>query len=360
MAATVKSFFKKNWLVLATMAITIGILTYFLITTDGIAAFGKIAKTLQIPWFLLMLAAVVGMWAMEGVSLHVIARRIYADRPLRYFLVVGMIGLLYGALTPFSTGGQPMQIYYMKKMGMDTGKAGAIIAVKTLVYQVVVVIFALVMVFWKLPYFQEQVSDFAFITIIGLATNLVFVVAVLFFAANQKATDKIMRGIIKLLHKMKLCKKPEERYQKIHDEFSLFYDSTRLMGRSLSVYLYTALFTIAQLLCTFFVPYLIYRSFNFHTAFPITMVAAQSFVTMVSAFVPLPGASGGAEGSFALYFQNFFLNDTLVPAIFVWRIATYYLTIAVGAVVAWVGGKFSPRKLSPSKAILKIQAAQSE
>ncbi len=30
-----------------------------------------------------------------------IARRIYADWPLRYSLVVGMIGLLYGALTPF-------------------------------------------------------------------------------------------------------------------------------------------------------------------------------------------------------------------------------------------------------------------
>lgn len=354
MAGKVTSFFKKNWLVLITMAFTISILTYFLITTDGIAAFGKIAKTLQVPWFLLMLAAVVGMWAMEGVSLHIIARRIYADWPLRYSLVVGMIGLLYGALTPFSTGGQPMQIYYMRKMGMDTGKAGAIVAVKTLVYQVVVVIFALVMVFWKLPYFQEQVSNFAFITIIGLATNLLFVVAVLFFAANQKATDKIMHGILNLLHKIRLCKKPEERYQKIHDEFSLFYDSTRLMGRSFLVYFCTALFTLAQLFCTFIVPYLIYRSFHFQGASPVTMVAAQSFVTMVSAFVPLPGASGGAEGSFALYFQHFFLNDTLVPAIFVWRIATYYLTILVGAVVAWIGGKFSPRTLHPSRAMQRM------
>ena len=107
MAATVKSFFKKNWLVLATMAITIGILTYFLITTDGIAAFGKIAKTLQVPWFLLMLAAVIGMWVLEGVSLHVIARRIYADWPLRYSLVVGMIGLLYGALILFPQAVSP-------------------------------------------------------------------------------------------------------------------------------------------------------------------------------------------------------------------------------------------------------------
>lgn len=363
---TVKSFFKKNWLVMATMALSIGILTYFLITTDGIAAFASISNRLQVPWLLLMFLAMVGMWAMEGLSLHVIARRIYADWPLRYSLVVGMIGLLYGALTPFSTGGQPMQIYYMRKMGMDTGKAGAIVAVKTLVYQVVVVVFALIMVFWKLPYFQQQVSDFAFITIIGLVTNLVFVAAVFFFAVNQKATNKIIRGIVTLLHKIHLCKKPDEQYQKFHDEFALFYDSTRLMGRSFMVYIYTALFTVAQLLCTFLVPYLIYRSFSFSGESPVTMVAAQSFVTMVSAFVPLPGASGGAEASFALYFQNFFGSilgadgksyPTLVPAIFVWRIATYYMTIAVGAIVAFIGNRFSPCTLHPSKAMIRMKQA---
>lgn len=353
----IAKFLKKNWLVLATMALSIGILTYFLITTNGIAAFAEIASTLRFRWLWLLAAAMIGMWAMEGLSLHVIARRIYADWPLRYSLVVGMIGLLYGALTPFSTGGQPMQIYYMRKMGMDTGKAGAIVAVKTLVYQVVVVAFALVMVFWKLPYFQREVSNFAFITIIGLVTNLVFVIAVLFFAANQKATNKIIRWVIHLLHKIHLCKNPEERYQKFHDEFSLFYDSTRLMGRSFMVYVYTALFTVAQIFCTCIVPYFIYRSFNFSGDSPITMVAAQSFVTMVSAFVPLPGASGGAEGSFALYFQNFFRNNTLVPAIFVWRITTYYMTIAVGAVVTFFGNRFSPRTLHPSKAMLRMKQA---
>ena len=359
MGAKIKKFLWKNWLLIVTLALTIGILTYFLITTDGIAAFGQIADTLQVHWIFLMLAAVVGMWALEGICLHIITKRIYADWPLRYSLVVGMIGLLYGALTPFSTGGQPMQIFYMRKMGMDTGKAGAIIAVKTVVYQVVMVVFALVMVFWKLPYFQESVSNFAFIIIIGLVTNLVFVVAVLFFAINQKLTDKGLRAVIKFLHKIRLCKRPEERYEKLHKEFGIFYESTRLMGKAWRIYFYTVLFTIVQVFFTCVVPYCIYRSFNFHTESATTMIAAQSFVTMVSAFVPLPGASGGAEGSFALYFGKFFLNNTLVPAIFIWRIATYYMTILVGGIVYWFGNRFRPRKLTPSKAMLQMTAAKS-
>lgn len=351
----VARFLKKNWLVIATMSLSIGILTYFLIATDGIPALINIADKLRLRWLWVVLAAMVGMWSMEGLSLHVIARRIYADWPLRYSLVVGMIGLLYGALTPFSTGGQPMQIYYMRKMGMDTGKAGAIVAVKTLVYQVVMVVFALVMILWKLPYFQTM-NGFAFITVIGLAANLIFVVAVILFAANQKLTNKIIRGIVNLLHKIHLCKNPDEKYQKFHDEFALFYDSTRLMGRSFMVYVYTALFTVAQVFCTCIVPYLIYRSFNFSEASPATMVAAQSFVTMVSAFIPLPGATGGAEGSFALYFRDFF-SDLLVPAMIIWRVATYYMTIAIGAIVAFIGNRFAPCTLHPSKAMIHMKQA---
>jgi len=59
---------------------------------------------------------------------------------------------------------------------------------------------------------------------------------------------------------------------------------------------------------------------------------------MVSAFVPLPGGSGGAEGSFVLFFAPFFPDDLLV-ALLLWRIVTYYLGMVVGALVMTVSRK---------------------
>ena len=59
---------------------------------------------------------------------------------------------------------------------------------------------------------------------------------------------------------------------------------------------------------------------------------------MVSAFVPLPGASGGAEGSFLMFFRTFF-QDTITPAILLWRLITYYLNILLGAIFSSWGGK---------------------
>lgn len=331
MEFSLKQIFKKNWLAIVTMAITIAILVYFLVTTDGINAMREIGDELRIPWFVLMVLAVIANWALEGFAIHYISRRIYPKWPLKNSLIIGMLGLLYGALTPFASGGQPMQVYYMKKMGMDTGKAAAVITIKTMVYQVVMVIFALIMVAWKLPFFRAQhISNFWFITLIGLAANLIFISSVFFFSFNQKLTSKIVSGIITLLSKIHLCKNPEERKESILGGFRMYFESTRLVGKSIKMYILVGLMQLAQILVVCVVPYCIYRSFNFSGDSLMTMIASQSFVTMVSAFVPLPGASGGAEGSFYIYFQMFFTGNTIVPAIFIWRIMTYYLTIFVG------------------------------
>lgn len=356
MEFSLKQLFKKNWLAIVTTAVTVAILVYFLITTDGINAMKNVADELQVPWLVLMCFAVIANWALEGLALHYISRRIYPNWRLKNSIVIGMVGLLYGALTPFSSGGQPMQVYYMNKMGMDTGKAAAIITVKTMVYQVVMVIFAVAMVVWKLPFFQQQnISNFWFITLIGLAANLLFISAVFFFSFNRKLTNKIVSGIITLLHKMHLCKNPEERKEKLLGAFNVYFESTQLVGKSIKMYLIVGVMQVAQIFVTCVVPYCIYRSFNFSGDSLMTMIAAQSFVTMVSAFVPLPGASGGAEGSFYIYFQMFFKNNTLVPAIFIWRIMSYYLTIFVGCFFAVFGKRIKDQDLLEAPCPANVQ-----
>jgi uncharacterized protein (TIRG00374 family) len=52
---------------------------------------------------------------------------------------------------------------------------------------------------------------------------------------------------------------------------------------------------------------------------------------MITSFVPVPGASGAAEGGFYLFFKNFFSPSTLAGAVIMWRIMTYYMNIFIGA-----------------------------
>lgn len=338
MAGSLKKGIRKNLFVILTLLLSAGILLYFLFTTDGIVALGEIILKLRPEWLFLSVAGAVLCWISEGFVLNLLCVHLYPEWSFGRSFCVGMIGFLYSAVTPFSTGGQPMQIYSMRKLGMDTGKAGSIIAVKTLTYQVVMVLYSLVLVAMKLHFFQTSVSNFSFVTIIGLISNSTFITLVALFMISETATDKVVTGVIRFLHKMKLCRHPQERYEKIHSQLEIFHGASKLMGRSVRLYAVVTAFTVVQITLNSLIPYFIYRSFNIGSASATTMVAAQVFVAMVSAFVPLPGASGGAEGSFYLFFGMFF-KTAIIPAILLWRIITYYFNILFGGVFAYVAQK---------------------
>ena len=61
----------------------------------------------------------------------------------------------------------------------------------------------------------------------------------------------------------------------------------------------------------------------------VSMICAQSFVTMSSSLVPIPGASGAAEGASSIFFSPFFDETTIKSAIALSRFITYYFTILI-------------------------------
>jgi uncharacterized protein (TIRG00374 family) len=94
--------------------------------------------------------------------------------------------------------------------------------------------------------------------------------------------------------------------------------------------------TLIQITIASLISYFVYRSFSLHEISAFTMVAADTFVTMVAAFIPLPGSSGGAEGSFYLFFREFF-GASIIPAITLWRFSTYYINIFLGCILVYIG-----------------------
>ncbi|MEG0664334.1 MAG: lysylphosphatidylglycerol synthase domain-containing protein, partial [Clostridia bacterium] len=55
-----------------------------------------------------------------------------------------------------------------------------------------------------------------------------------------------------------------------------------------------------------------------------------TFLMMIMAFIPTPGAGGAAEGGFFVIFKTFFAVNEIKMAILFWRIYTFYLPILVG------------------------------
>lgn len=181
---------KKNLFGIITAVLSAGVLLGFLFSADGIASLARISQNMRYEWLLVALAMAVAAWFLEGIVLNIFCKVIYQQWKFRYSFCIGMEGILYSALTPFSTGGQPMQIYSMRRLGMDTGAASSIIAMKTVVYQIILVLYSLVMVVWMLPFFQTNVSNFSFLTVVGLLCNSTFIILIIYFVSASEQQIK--------------------------------------------------------------------------------------------------------------------------------------------------------------------------
>jgi uncharacterized protein (TIRG00374 family) len=334
MKKTVRSWIGKNLFAAVTILLSAAMLTVFLRTEKGLRNFRHAFTQLRPVWLIWIAVGVLAGWFLESYVLHLFCRHLNGKWTFGRSFYIGMTGLFYSAVTPFSMG-EPMEVYNMTKMGMDTGAATSIVAVKSLVHHAVTFVYSLLLVLFELSYFQTRVSNFSFVTVFGLLTNSIFIAAVIMFMVNERLTDSVLRGIVKLLDKIKLHRLSQKFYRKVREQLLIFHDSSKKMGKSLALYAAAVSLTLVQITIASLISYFVYRSFNLKGESVFIMVAADTFVTMVASFVPSPGSTGGAEGGFYLFFHDFF-GESIVPAITLWRLATYFANILFGGAVVFM------------------------
>ena len=322
--------FRKHWMVILGLVLSIATICAFFWGTDGVSKLREIYRQLRYEWLVIALALMALQWLFDAAGLHLLVTRHSPAHRFADSFIATMVGVLYSAITPSATGGQPMQVLTLRKQGVETGTATSVIVLKTVLYQIAITLCALLMVIWELPFFQQNVSKFSFIVLFALLISVAFIVGLIFFMVNQSFTRKAGHGIVNLLGKMRLCRDPQKLHDKLDAQFEQFFVSTGALAGSWKRCVATLLLTLCQLISFFLVPYCVYRSFGLSGQPMIQLFAAATFVYLASMFVPVPGASGGAEGSFYLFFDPFFPDGRIATAMLIWRLITYYGSIIIG------------------------------
>ncbi|WP_052446898.1 lysylphosphatidylglycerol synthase transmembrane domain-containing protein [Candidatus Soleaferrea massiliensis] len=323
---------KSNILNFVVCGLALIALLVYMICVDGLDNLLKVAGMIQPLWILLGLLCMVIYWALEAGILHMFIGKL--DRKVKFgeTLRVSMIGQLFNCVTPFASGGQPIQAYYLTKYGMNLGGAITALLSKFIVYQSVLTLFSAVVLIFKFNSFNSEISGFKFLTLIGFIVNLAVILFLISIAFFEKTLKKASRGIVRFLGKIHILKNPDKTIKHIFKDIEEFHDGMKFMGRNVKTLVFSALLSLVQLTVFFSVAYVVYRSFGLHdpSADMFSLISAQAFVLMISSFMPLPGAVGAAEGSFFLFFSIFFPSNVINFGILVWRLLTFYLPIVVG------------------------------
>ncbi len=325
-----KNFIKKNWFGLLTAVLSFLIFSITLRDSGGFSGIFEILKDADKFWIFVAVLFVVIYWFMDGMILHIFILTHVKVYSRLLSIKTAIIGLLYSALTPFAIGGQPMMVYMMAKSDVEEGDAAGIVTIKSIIFQIVMVFYSILAIFTAAYFFANEIDNFALYVTGGLILNGLFIFFILLICFHKKFIKRAAYFLLKLLFKLKIIKNFKSACIGVNKQINIFAHSISSVKKHKKTVVIAVFFTLFQLLSYNLIPYCIYRSFNLTGADAMNMFFANSLITMIIAFIPLPGGSGAAEGSSYLFFKLFFTEKLIFPAVFIWRFITYFLCIIVG------------------------------
>lgn len=284
-------------------------------------------------YFLLLgIGCVFGYWLLEALMLLKLMRRDNPKETFHFAWTVTMVGQYYNLITPSATGGQPLQLYEMSKRNYSFGSGTAVLVQKYALYQVTVTFLAIIATIISITALHQSLDAAKWLIAIGLIVNIAGVVLIFILAFNANAAKAIMMACVGLLLKLRVIKNAEKYTEKVNHfikEYQIAIEALK-DHKIQTIKLFGV--SILQILIFYTVNYCVYRSLGLNQTNALTIISLQAVLYVAVAFVPTPGAAGGAEAGFLLLFGPIYGSGHTAVAMILWRLITFYFVILFGGI----------------------------
>lgn len=321
---------KKNAIVL----LLVSFLVLFFVLKDD---FDQIVKTLftMNPMFLII--AVIGILLyifFKSLALYSTVKNEVEGYTLWKAVKHNMITQFFNGITPFSTGGQPMEIYMLHQKGIRIPKATNLIMQTFIFYQVALVFFGIIAVVFNSMFSYFNVSSLLNgLILLGFSINTFVAILLFVVSFSKKSNAWLLKTGLNILTKLKIVKDKEKTYVAWKDRLDDFHESASHLKKNKGLFLKGVIYNFLGLVSYYIIPLLIAYSMGSYTSMNgLEAIVASAYVLIMASFVPIPGASGGIEYGFLSFFGNFIKGPMLSAMLLMWRFVTYYLPMILGAI----------------------------
>ena len=324
---------------------TFAMVVFFALRSGDISQIKNALVSMDAMWLL----GAVACWALyaflEGFIVYVFFRFQKVKVRVGTNLMVGLIGMYYSSITPAATGGQPMQVYSLKKRGVPPGVSTSALAVKFFCWQCALLLLGAVLWLRDPAFIKENMRGGVWFLLIGFLVNGLTVLGVVLLAISRNTVRALIVFFVNLAHKLRIIKDKAKTASKFDAALNDFHASVNLLTQHPFQFLVLFLLSLLEVLAMMSAIYFVYRGLGLNTANYVSLVTMQTMLFIAASFTPLPGASGAQEGGFYLFFGSFFPENIIFAAMFVWRFVTYYMSIICGfAAVLYDGAHVTKAK----------------
>ena len=243
------------------------------------------------------------------------------------------MAMFFNGITPFSSGGQPFQVYFLRKEGIKVSDSSNSLLQNFITYQFALILMGTIALVSNI-YLEIIPENLVLrrIVIIGYIINISIMALIIFLSRGKKTNTKIFNKFFNFIFKFKFIKNKEEKKEKASRMLDEFYNSTAIMKNNFRNTMYSFVYNILSLLCLYAIPLFIFLALGNEDLSLINSLVLSGYTFLIGSFVPIPGGSGGLEYAYTTFFGVLFSGGLLSASMLLWRIITYYLGMLIGGI----------------------------
>ncbi len=321
---------KKTLFNIVFLLAVFGLTVYGVFHGEDLGAMMDAIRSSQIGWLVPGVGLVVFFIWGESIIIWYMMRSFGIRLKKRVCFLFSSVGFFFSCITPSASGGQPMQIYYMKKEKIPIPVSTVVLMVVTITYKLVLVVIGLGITIFARGFLHHYLEGILPVFYLGLALNVfcVTLMTVLVFHPVL-AREMLLKGM-GLLERLHLMKKKESRRQKLNDSMEVYRETAVYLKDHKRVLFHVIIITFLQRMALFSVTWFVYRAFQMQGTPAVDVVFLQAVISVSVDMLPLPGGMGISETLFLNIFAPVF-RQVLLPAMVLSRGLGYYSQLLISA-----------------------------
>ncbi len=291
----------------------------------------NILKTVNPLWIMAaVVCVVIFIWG-ESIIIYYMMHTLGIKLKKRTCFLFSSVGFFFSCITPSATGGQPAQIYFMKKEKIPIPVSTLVLMIVTITYKLVLVAIGVLLTLFGQGFIHTYLYDVRHVFYLGTALNVFCVGAMLVLVFHPELARKILvRGLV-VLEKLHLMRHKSSRLEKLNASMDQYRATAVYLKEHVRVLIEVFAITVFQRFALFVGTWFVYRAFGLSEYSALVIALLQGSISVSVDMLPLPGGMGISEKLFSIIFLPIFGSQLLLPGMILSRGLGYYTELIISA-----------------------------
>lgn len=311
---------------------------------EDLGEIADILKTVNPLWIIAaVVCVVIFIWG-ESIIIYYMMHTLGIKLKKRTCFLFSSVGFFFSCITPSATGGQPAQIYYMKKEKIPIPVSTLVLMIVTITYKLVLVAIGVLLTVFGQGFIHTYLYDVRYVFYLGTALNVFCVTAMLVLVFHPDLARRILVKGLALLEKLHLMRRKSSRLEKLNASMDQYRATAVYLKEHVKVLIEVFAITVFQRFALFLGTWFVYRAFGLSEYSAGVIALLQGSISVSVDMLPLPGGMGISEKLFSIIFLPIFGSGLLLPGMILSRGLGYYTELIISALFTIVANFTIGRK----------------